>query len=206
MCIRDRASRTCAQTATNLVSALQQENAVALLALEPSCLSAIKDDWLDLQMAVDAKQLNALAARSMLVEEFLDARWNEHPRRPEFVSGHENVIFHGHCHQKALWGSESGVRLLRRIFGDRLTALDSGCCGMAGSFGYLAHRYDLSMAIGEQSMFPAIRKSPDAVVVAPGTSCRHQIRDGTDALPLHPIELIAKLVMPVAQGNAPTPH
>ena len=200
------ASRTCAQTAKNLVAALQQENAVALLALEPSCLSAIKDDWLDLQMAVETKQLNALAARSMLVEEFLDARWNEHPRRPEFSTGHENVIFHGHCHQKALWGSESGARLLRRIFGDRLTALDSGCCGMAGSFGYSAHRYDLSMAIGEQSMFPAIRKAPNAVVVAPGTSCRHQIRDGTDALPLHPIELIAKLVMPVAQGNAPTHH
>ncbi|MSR33820.1 MAG: FAD-binding oxidoreductase [Phycisphaerales bacterium] len=187
------ASLTCAQTAKNLLSTLQQENAVALLALEPSCLSAIKDDWLDLQMSVDVKQLNKLAARSMLVEEFLDARWNEHPLRPEISPGNKSVIFHGHCHQKALWGSESGVRLLRRIFGDRLTALDSGCCGMAGSFGYAAHRYDLSMAIGEQSLFPAIRKAPDAVVVAPGTSCRHQIRDGTDAMPLHPVELIAKL-------------
>ena len=201
-----QATRTCAQTATNLLATMQQENAVALLALEPSCLSAIKDDWLDLKMNVDAKQLNALAARSMLVEEFLDARWNEHPMRPEIAPGNEKVIFHGHCHQKALWGSESGARLLRRLFGDRLTSLDSGCCGMAGSFGYAQHRYDLSMKIGEQSLFPAIRGAPEAVIVAPGTSCRHQIRDGTDALPLHPIELIAKLVSPTTSVQTTTPH
>ena len=188
------ASRTCAQTAKKLIAALHQENAVALLALEPSCLSAIKDDWLDLNMGMDVKQLNELAARGMLVEEFLDARWQDHPRRPDIVPGNESVIFHGHCHQKALWGSESGARLLGRIFGDRLTALDSGCCGMAGSFGYATHRYDLSMRIGEQSLFPAIRKAADSVVVASGTSCRQQIRDGTNAQPLHPIELLAKLV------------
>ena len=195
------ATRTCARTATNLLNILQRENAVALLALEPSCLSAIKDDWLDLQMAVDAKQLNELASRSMLVEEFLDARWNEHPRRPEIAAGHESVLFHGHCHQKALWGSQSGARVLRRIFGDRLSVLDSGCCGMAGSFGYAAHRYDLSMAIGEQSLFPAIRGAPDAVIVAPGTSCRQQLRDATDAQPLHPVELIAKLVTEHGASN-----
>ena len=194
------ASRTCAQTAKKLLSALNSENAVALLALEPSCLSAIKDDWLDLNMGLDVKQLNQLAARSMLVEEFLDARWEDHPRRPDIVPGNETVIFHGHCHQKALWGNESGARLLRRIFGDQLNALDSGCCGMAGSFGYAKHRYDLSMQIGEQSLFPAIRCAPDSVVVASGTSCRHQIRDGTSAQPLHPIELVAKLLATQSAG------
>ncbi|MCE9619036.1 MAG: FAD-binding protein [Planctomycetes bacterium] len=192
------ASGTCAATARALLACLKQENAVALLALEPSCLSAIKDDWLDLKMEVDARQLADLAARSMLVEEFLDARWEDHPCRPKIESVKEQVIYHGHCHQKSLWGSESGTRLLRRIFGARLTALDSGCCGMAGSFGYAQHRYDLSMKIGEQSLFPAIRAAPGAVIVAAGTSCRHQIRDGTAAEALHPVELLSKLLLPVS--------
>ncbi len=188
------ASRTCADTARRLIETLRREQAVALLALEPSCLSAIKDDWLDLKMGVEPRQLAQLAAGSQLVEEFLEARWDEHPRRPRFEACVDPVLFHGHCHQKALWGAESGARLLRRVLGDRLTALDSGCCGMAGGFGFAAHRYDLSMKIGELSLLPAVRAAPQATVVAPGTSCRHQIRDGAGAEPLHPVELLHKLL------------
>ena len=78
------------------------------------------------------------------------------------------------------------------MFGDRLTVLDNSCCGMAGSFGYTAERYELSMRIGEQSVFGAVRAEPAAVVAAPGTSCRHQVHDGTGRRALHPVEVIAE--------------
>jgi Fe-S oxidoreductase len=103
-------------------------------------------------------------------------------------------VLHGHCHQKALWGSESSAALLRRLVGDRLTVLDSGCCGMAGSFGYTADHYDVSMKIGELSLFPAVRGAAGATVVAPGTSCRHQIHDGTGVRALHPMELLDRML------------
>ncbi|MFO0872876.1 MAG: hypothetical protein U0575_02740 [Phycisphaerales bacterium] len=105
------------------------------------------------------------------------------------------IILHAHCHQKALWGAETSARLLRRIAGPRLTVLESGCCGMAGSFGYTEDKYHLSMAIGEQSVFPPIRAATDdALVCAPGTSCRHQIHDGTGRWALHPIEVAADVL------------
>jgi len=105
------------------------------------------------------------------------------------------VVFHGHCHQKALWGEDTAAALLGRLVGDRLKVLPSGCCGMAGSFGYTKERYGLSMKIGEQSLFSHIREaSPEAIVVAPGTSCRHQIKDGTGRRARHPIELANELL------------
>jgi Fe-S oxidoreductase len=111
------------------------------------------------------------------------------------------VILHGHCHQKALWGVESSAGLLRRLVGDRLQVLDSGCCGLAGSFGYLAHRHELSLRIGELSVFPPIRSAPDAVVAAPGTSCRHQIHHATGAEAMHPVALAARLLLVPAPAS-----
>jgi Fe-S oxidoreductase len=103
-------------------------------------------------------------------------------------------VYHGHCHQKALYGQERSVATLRTAGGAaNVTALPSGCCGMAGSFGYTADRYDVSMQIGELSVFPPIRAAAaNAVVVAPGTSCRHQIKDGTGREAVHPIEYLAR--------------
>ena len=96
---------------------------------------------------------------------------------------------------KALWGAETSARLLRRFLGDRVKVLDSGCCGMAGSFGFTTDRYDLSMKIGELTLLPAARvASPGASICAPGTSCRHQIHDGAGREAIHPIELAAKLL------------
>jgi len=133
-----------------------------------------------------------LAMRTHLVEEFLEKQWDAHPRRPEIPAQVDRVVLHGHCHQKALWGTESSAKFLRRIFGANLGVLDTGCCGMAGSFGYVDRRYDLSMKIGEERLFPAVRAAPDAVVCAPGTSCRHQIHDGTAREALHPVDLAAR--------------
>jgi Fe-S oxidoreductase len=134
----------------------------------------------------------ALAAKTFLVEEFLDAAWDAHPKRPEVPTQADALVLHGHCHQKALWSNESSARFLRRIFGRNVTVLDTGCCGMAGSFGYVDRRYDLSMAIGEERLFPAVRAAGEAVVCAPGTSCRHQIHDGTGRQALHPVDVAVR--------------
>ncbi|CAN0593284.1 unnamed protein product, partial [Laminaria digitata] len=102
---------------------------------------------------------------------------------------------HGHCHQKALWGEATSSAIFERLYPGQVRTLQTGCCGMAGSFGYATHRYELSMKIGEQALFPSVRAlSPDDVLIAPGTSCRHQILDGTSKHALHPIEALARLI------------
>jgi Fe-S oxidoreductase len=171
----------------------------AIVACEPSCLSAIKDDWIQLKVGSDLDLRRRIKDRSMLVEEFLDREWERHPCRPELRRAGP-VVLHGHCHQKALWGNESSAGLLRRLGGE-LKVLDSGCCGMAGSFGFGAGRYDLSMKIGELILFPAVRRAGDGVIAAPGTSCRHQILAGTGVRALHPIEVVDRAI--VASGSCP---
>lgn len=190
------AIRVCSRTAGQLLDAKARTGAVALLVLEPSCLSAIKDDWLDLQLMEGRSAVAELAAGAFLAEEFLEKHWESHPKRPMAPAGpHEDVLLHGHCHQKALWGSESSAALLRRVLGDRLHVLPTGCCGMAGSFGFTTDRYDLSMQIGEQMLLPTVRSRPDAAVCAPGASCRHQIYDGTGREAVHPVELLASMLL-----------
>ena len=115
------------------------------------------------------------------------------PPRPA-TPGDDTVLLHGHCHQKALWGVESSASLLGRLVGDRLQVPDSGCCGMAGAFGFTPDHYDLSMAIGEADLLPAVRAQPEAIIAAPGTSCRHQVIDGTGRHAVHPIEIAARLL------------
>ncbi|MCA9286070.1 MAG: FAD-binding protein [Phycisphaerales bacterium] len=179
-------------TAEALRTIVARERAVAVVACEPSCLSAIKDDWLELELGADPEPLRQLASVSRMVEEFLHREWDSHPRRPSFkAEGDEPLLLHGHCHQKALWGVETSAAMLRRVFGPRLRTLESGCCGMAGSFGYTRDRYELSMRIGELSVFPPVRSAPDsATIVAPGTSCRHQVHDGTGRPAVHPVEVL----------------
>jgi len=177
---------------------IESERLGAMLFLEPSCLSAVTDDWMELKLRTPRALRERLVDRSLLCEDFIDRFWDEHPARPEFDAPPGRVLLHGHCHQKALWGAETSGRLLRRLCGDSLEVLDAGCCGMAGSFGYTTDRYDLSMAIGELTLFPAAREALgedlESVVVAPGASCRHQVHDGVGRTPLHPLELAARLV------------
>ncbi|MCA9273273.1 MAG: FAD-binding protein [Phycisphaerales bacterium] len=176
-----------------LVAQIEEANAQAVLVLEPSCLSAIKDDWLGLRCQSSIEDRKRLASMSVLVEQFLESRWDRHPRTPDFSETPGRVLFHGHCHQKALWGSESSTALLARAFGDRVRSLDTGCCGMAGSFGLHEKRYDLSMKIGELVLFPAVREREQGdVVVATGTSCRHQILDGVQVEAVHPVTLLRR--------------
>lgn len=176
-------------------------NPRAVLIVEPSCLSAIADEWLKLKLpddaATDRTQRSELAARCALIEDFLEKHWDQHPVRPQFHRPAGRAILHGHCHQKALWGVETSAGLLRRIYGPaKVAVLDTGCCGMAGSFGYTADRYELSMKIGELALLPAARTIEEGdTLVAPGTSCRHQIHDGAGVHAMHPVELAASLLV-----------
>ena len=191
------------RTSERLEAAVRAAGATAVVVCEPSCLSAIKDEWQDLKTDGETRARAArLAAMSFLVDDFLGSKWDEHPRRPRFRPAAGRVLVHGHCHQKALWGIDTTA-----VFADRVAAgggdgepdasggapraerLDTGCCGMAGSFGYADRRFDLSMKIGELGVFPAARSlGPDDVMLAPGTSCRAQVLDGLDARLPHPVE------------------
>jgi Fe-S oxidoreductase len=185
---------TADRTLESLRPAIEDPAVEAILVCEPSCLSAFKDDWLQLKLRTPLPLRQQLAAKSFLVEDFVSRL----PNLSSFIIHHSSfpsVLLHAHCHQKALWGAETSAAALRAVVGDRLSLLDSGCCGMAGSFGYAAHRFDLSMRIGELALMPAIRAAGEtAVIVAPGTSCRHQIKDATARRAVHPIEFIAQAI------------
>lgn len=186
---------SCAATAQSLDQSLLQTGACALLVLEPSCASAIRDDWLDLNMPVGARDAaRRVAARTELVEEFLDRQWEQHPRRPTFTSSRPHVALHAHCHQKALWGASSSAGALRRILGDRCEVLATGCCGMAGAFGARLETADLSRRIAANDVLPAFAARPEAVACAPGASCRHQLHDLAGREARHPVEVLLALV------------
>jgi FAD/FMN-containing dehydrogenase/Fe-S oxidoreductase len=191
------AARGCAESASAALAAAwnNASNPVAVLACEPSCLSTITDEWQKFA-GLRNEALASAAERSMLVEEFLDARWDDHPVRPAFHRPSGKVAIHAHCHQKALWGPQTSANFIKRIAGaDRTVVLDTGCCGMAGSFGYTADRYDLSMKIGELDLFPKVRAlDPDDTLIAPGTSCRHQVHDGTGRNAMHPMQYAASML------------
>jgi Fe-S oxidoreductase len=147
----------------------------------------------------DDPRVATIAAQSGLVDELLldairDGRLllDEHSS----LEG-KRVVFHGHCHQKALVGTASTMGLLRAIPGIDAVELETGCCGMAGSFGYEAKHYDLSMSIGGDRLFPAVREEPATTVIcATGVSCRQQIADGTDRTALHPLQLLRLAALP----------
>ncbi len=161
---------------------------VPVVGLEPSCVAAFTDDYPDL---VPGPETTAVAGQVRMLEEFLAKEWAKGRFDPKavFRKGAGAVQFHGHCQQKSvLAASTSAGRAVLEWVSDEVTALDAGCCGMAGSFGYAHH--DLSMTIGEQRLFPAVREH-EGTTAAPGFSCRHQIVDGTGRTAAHPVEVLA---------------
>ncbi|GAB4474805.1 MAG: FAD-binding and (Fe-S)-binding domain-containing protein [Anaerolineae bacterium] len=160
-----------------------------IIGCEPSCVAMLVDEYPDLAPGPDAR---ALAAQAMLFETFvmreieaghLSLKLNESPRQ---------ILVHGHCHQKALFGTGDMLAMLRLIPGCQVDLIESGCCGMAGSFGYEAEHYQLSIELAEMALAPTVRAAPpETVIAAPGTSCRDQIRDTTGREPLHPVEVLA---------------
>ena len=158
---------------------------------EPSCLSAVREDAPALLRGEDRRKSETVARASVLFEEFLTTR----ATTLALAGGPRTILLHGHCHQKSMGLLPPARTLLSRIPGATVVDLDAGCCGMAGSFGYAHDHYELSRAIGERKLFPAVRrKGADAVVVAAGTSCRHQIHDFTGENAVHPAVLLRGLL------------
>jgi hypothetical protein len=163
-----------------------------LIGLEPSGILSFRDEYPDLMPERFVAAAKALAKNALLIDEFI-AREADAGRisRAAFKAQPQAIKLHGHCHQKALSSLTPTVKMLELPVGYKVTVIPSGCCGMAGSFGYEEEHFAISQQIGELVLFPAVRSAPDdTLVAAPGTSCRHQIKDGTGRVALHPVEIL----------------
>ncbi len=160
---------------------------VAIVGCEPSCVLTLRDEYLDFRLGPDAR---AVADAALLVDDFVAdvARVPELPTRSR--SG--RVLLHGHCQQKAMVGAQGSLAALKRIPDLEVDLLDSGCCGMAGSFGYEVGHFDLSRALAERVLIPAAVNNPGATFAAPGFSCRSQLHGLAEIAARHPIEIIAE--------------
>jgi FAD/FMN-containing dehydrogenase/Fe-S oxidoreductase len=159
-----------------------------VLGLEPSCAATFRDDYVDL---VGGPEAAVVASQTLLVEQFLGERRGGGDAEL-FRREARGVLLHGHCHQKALFGTRGALAALRLVPGWEAEEIPSGCCGMAGAFGYEKEHYDVSMKIGELSLLPHVRAAaPETLILASGISCRQQILDGTGREALHPVVALA---------------
>ncbi len=172
----------------NILGLQRDDPALPLLFLEPSCQSAFTDDYLTLVEPALQPAAADIARRCQSVEAFFADALERHADTLAWQAPPPQILLHGHCHQKALWGSGDSLRLLRAIPGAAVAELNTGCCGVAGSFGY--EHYEVSMKIAEDRLLPAIRQNPDACIAAPGSSCRTQIHDAGFAA-RHPISIVS---------------
>jgi FAD/FMN-containing dehydrogenase/Fe-S oxidoreductase len=169
-----------------------------LVGIEPSAILGFRDEYPDLVPEPLAAATRRLAARTFLIDEFL-AREAAQGRitADRFTARPRTIKLHGHCHQKALASLDATVAILSLPRNHTVEVIPSGCCGMAGSFGYEREHFDLSMQIGELVLFPAVRGAAlNTLIAAPGTSCRHQILDGTGRTALHPVEILHAALEP----------
>ncbi|GGD28818.1 FAD-binding and (Fe-S)-binding domain-containing protein [Hyunsoonleella pacifica] len=166
-----------------------------LIGIEPSAILTFKDEYL--KLVDDKTSAENIAKHTYLIEEFIQQEIEQgYITSDQFTSETKKIKFHGHCHQKALGNQLSSFSVLNLPKNYSVTIIPSGCCGMAGSFGYEKEHYDVSMQIGKQTLFPAVRKAPEYVVIsANGTSCRHQIKDGTGKVAKHPITILKEALI-----------
>jgi FAD/FMN-containing dehydrogenase/Fe-S oxidoreductase len=166
------------------------EQEIPIVGLEPSEILTLRDEYRDLCSDTELPLANAVASNTFLWEEFLATELAAMPARTE--GGGQKVYIHGHCHTKALVGNDPLMQSFRQL-GFEPVALETGCCGMAGSFGYEAGKYEVSMQVGEQTLFPTLRNLPEgSLICAPGFSCRHQIADGVGGESKHPAAIMAE--------------
>ncbi|MGB3773948.1 MAG: FAD-linked oxidase C-terminal domain-containing protein, partial [Leeuwenhoekiella sp.] len=166
-----------------------------LVGIEPSAILSFRDEYP--RFVKDVGAAKVLAKNCLMIEEFLD---NElqlgNIDSASFTTATQILKIHGHCHQKALSSVVHTFRLLNLPVNYKPTIIPSGCCGMAGSFGYEEEHYEVSMQVGEQTLFPAVRKaSSETIIAASGTSCRHQIKDGTSRSAMHPISILKEALI-----------
>ncbi len=166
-----------------------------LIGIEPSAILSFKDEYI--KLVDDKVSAVKIAKNTFLIEEFIQQEIQlGNIKASQFTKEVKTIKFHGHCHQKAQSNPLSSFAVLNLPENYKVTIIPSGCCGMAGSFGYEKEHYDVSMQIGEQTLFPAVRKaSKETVIAANGTSCRHQIKDGTQRQALHPISILKEALI-----------
>jgi FAD/FMN-containing dehydrogenase/Fe-S oxidoreductase len=191
-----RDAKKIAQRNVFLLSSLIRDDA-PLVGIEPSAILTFRDEYVDL---VDDDQLEAakeLSSHAYLIDEFISkeiVRGNI--SREQFTREQKLIKLHGHCQQKAWNALNASVTMLSLPENYKVETIPSGCCGMAGSFGYEKEHFDISMQIGELVLFPAVRRqAEDVIIAAPGTSCRHQIKDGTSKNAKHPVEILYEALL-----------
>jgi FAD/FMN-containing dehydrogenase/Fe-S oxidoreductase len=163
-----------------------------LIGIEPSAILTFRDEYVDLASDELYPAAEQLAKHVFTIDEFLAMETDQgFINKESFITEKRVVKLHGHCQQKALSSVAHTVKILSLPQNYKVEVIPSGCCGMAGSFGYEKEHYEISMKIGELVLFPAVRNaSEDMIIVAPGTSCRHQVKDGTGKKALHPVEVL----------------
>jgi FAD/FMN-containing dehydrogenase/Fe-S oxidoreductase len=168
-----------------------------LIGVEPSAILTFRDEYPDLLRGEEKENAKRIAAHTYMIEEFLAKELDTGKIDTQLFKETKALIkLHGHCQQKALSSLVPVKKILTRFGNNEVHMIPSGCCGMAGSFGYEKEHYDLSMQIGELVLFPTVRKQPqDVIIAAAGTSCRHQIKDGTGRKALHPVEILWQSVI-----------
>jgi Fe-S oxidoreductase len=166
------------------------EAGVPVVGLEPSCILGFRDE---IPALLKTEEARWVAARAMLFEEFVTRELDTNALALAPIG--ERALLHGHCHQKSFGAMSAVEAALKLVPGLKVGTVESSCCGMAGAFGYGADTIDISLKMGELSLLPAVRNAPeDAIIVADGTSCRHQIGDGTGREALHVARVLAQSV------------
>jgi Fe-S oxidoreductase len=189
----DEARQLAAANAATLFDAASRGEQIVFL--EPSCLSAVREDAPSLLRGDLQRKAEVVGRASVLFEEFLDSGLKDGRLSLPLNAGPSTILFHGHCHQKSMGLAKPAHALLSRIPSAAVVDLDAGCCGMAGSFGYGRDHYDVSQAIGERKLLPAARgMKPGDVLVAAGTSCREQVKHFTGVRAQHPAELLRSVL------------
>jgi len=168
-----------------------------LIGIEPSAILAFRDEYPDLAGEELKDAASNLAKNALLFDEFI---FNEikkgNIKKEQFTTEEHHIRLHGHCQQKAIASTGPTKEVLSFPENYSVDEIPSGCCGMAGSFGFEKEHYDISMKIGELVLFPEIRQTTEATIIsAPGTSCREQIKDGTGRIALHPVEVLFDALM-----------
>lgn len=163
-----------------------------LVGLEPSTLLSFRDEYPDIVREEYRERAKRIRKNALLYDEFIVSEIEAGRIKPtDFRKWNVEVYLHGHCHQKSLASVEKSKEMLEFVPGMTVHKIDSGCCGMAGAFGYQKENYEVSMAVGEETLFPTVRAaSPESLIAAPGVSCRRQILDGTGRTAYHPVTIM----------------
>lgn len=166
-----------------------------LIGLEPSAILTFRDE--NLRLADDKESAKSIGSNTFTIEEFLSQEYSKgNIKSGQFTNRERELKIHGHCHQKALSSTHSSFQILNIPKNYKPTIMNTGCCGMAGSFGYEKEHYKVSMQVGEDTLFPKIRNtSKETIIAAAGTSCRHQIYDGTKRIAKHPVSILKEALI-----------